>query len=407
MTVGQVAVEQWAAEVNRISALRALRRQGAPRMAHLDRITRLARHVLGMPVAFLCVRDADDSWITSGAGLAKAYTERAVSLSVEVVGPEPVTEILDLVGDRRFAEHPMVTRAPAVRSCVAAPVRAPSGRVVGVLSVFDTCTRDPLSGAERSRLADLVAWAELECAMAQAGLGLQETFRTQRDLVAVVSHELRTPLTSVHSSLELLASGLIGVVPRPAGELMEVAVQNIERLVRLINDVLDLSRAQRGELRLRLGDVALDDVIHQALGAVAGIAERAAVPVVVHPGGALVRGDADRLVQVVTNLLANAVSLSPPGVAVEVRCEDGDSHAVIRVIDRGPGLAEEQLDRIFEPFVQDSVEGRPGAGLGLAITRGIVESHGGTVSARSAPGAGATFTVSLPVGGPRDDRPWW
>jgi signal transduction histidine kinase len=405
--VGQVTVEQWAAEGNQIAALRMLRRQAAPRATRLDRVTRVARQVLDAPIVLLCLRDTEDRWLTSSSGLAKQYTRGLVSLCSRVISPEPLTEILDLTGDRRFADDPLVAGPPAVRFCAVQPVRAPSGNVVGLLCVLDVCPRGPLSGAERVRLADLVAWVELECAMAQASLGLRATARTEKDFVAVVSHELRTPLTSVHSSLELLSSGLAGVVPSPADDLVDVAVKNTERLVRLINDLLDLSRAQRGELHLRLEDVALDDIVGQAVNAVAGTAERSGIPVVVRCSDVSVRGDADRLVQVVTNLLGNAVSLSPPGEAVEVRCESSDSHARIHVVDRGPGLAKEQLNRIFEPFVQVEQAGRRGAGLGLAITRGIVESHGGTVSARSTLGAGATFTVSLPLGGPRDDRPWW
>lgn len=407
MVLGQVTVEQWAAEGNQIAALRMLRRQAAPRATRLDRITRVARQVLDARVVLLCLRDTEDSWLTSSSGLAKQHTQGLVSLCSRAVGAAPLTEIVDLAADKRFADHPVVTGPPEVRFCAVQPVRAPSGHVVGLLCVLDVCPRGPLSGVERARLADLVAWVELECAMAQASLGLRAAARTEKDFVAVVGHELRTPLTSVHSSLELLSSGLAGVVPSPAGDLVDIAVKNTERLVRLINDLLDLSRAQRGELHLRLEDVALDDVVAQAVNAVAGTAERSGIPVVATPSDVSVRGDADRLVQVVTNLLGNAVSLSPSGEAVEVRCESNDSHARIHVVDRGPGLPNEQLDQIFEPFVQVERTGRRGAGLGLAITRGIVESHGGTVSARSTPGAGATFTVSLPLGGPRDDRPWW
>ncbi|MEU4745101.1 ATP-binding protein, partial [Actinosynnema sp. NPDC023658] len=120
--------------------------------------------------------------------------------------------------------------------------------------------------------------------------------------------------------------------------------------------------------------------------------------------GVEVRGDADRLVQVGANLMANAVAVSPPGEAVRVWCGSDAAHALVHVSDRGGGVPEDQVDRIFEPFVQ---LGPGGAGLGLTITRGIVEAHGGSVSVRSTPGSGSTFTVSLPSAGPLVDRPWW
>lgn len=403
-----MAVEAWDAEINRISALRMLRRLTTPRVERFDHIARLAREVLSAPVAILSLHDTDHRWLASGAGLAQKDTRHVVSLCSNAIGPEQLTVIPDLADDCRFADHPVVTGPQKARFLAGRPIVAPSGGAVGMLCVLDVRPRERLSDAERAGLADLAAWAELECVTVQASLGLREASRTERDFVAVVSHELRTPLTSVHGSLELLASGLAGQIPPSARELVDVAVKNTDRLVRLVNDVLDLSRVQRGELCLRLQDVALDEVVDQAVHAVAGTAKRDGVAVTANHADVSVRGDADRLIQVVTNLLANAVSLSPPGESVDVRCENGGSHARIHVIDRGPGLAKEQLVRIFEPFVQVNPAGlRQGAGLGLAITRAIVEAHDGTVSARSAPGAGATFTVSLPVGGPPDNRPWW
>jgi signal transduction histidine kinase len=113
-------------------------------------------------------------------------------------------------------------------------------------------------------------------------------------------------------------------------------------------------------------------------------------------------------VQAVTNLLANAVKVSPPDAPVEVCCGTGQGAAAIRIVDRGPGVPADQLCRIFEPFVRLDLASRgEGAGLGLTITRGIVAAHGGTVSAESMLGAGSTFTVTLPAAGPLVERTWW
>lgn len=265
-----------------------------------------------------------------------------------------------------------------------------------------------LSGREREQLRSLAAWVELECAVVQATLAAQDAERTKKDFVAMVSHELRTPLTSVRGSLELLASGRFGELSGQAERLVGIAVTSTDRLVRLADDVLDLSRLRSGRLRLRVGEVDLAEVVDHALHAVADAAGRAGVPVASGCGAVAVRGDADRLVQVVTNLLANAVKASPPGAPVEVGCERGGLTARLRVVDHGPGVPPDQVERIFEPFAQvESGTGRAGAGLGLAITRGIVEAHGGEVGVAPTPGGGSTFAVSLPVAGPGADQPWW
>lgn len=168
---------------------------------------------------------------------------------------------------------------------------------------------------------------------------------------------------------------------------------------------------QRGRLRLRLAALTLPEVVEQAVLAVRDVADRADVRVEVACDAAVpLLGDADRLVQVVTNLLVNAVKVSPPRATVTVRCETDGRWAECSVRDHGPGIPQGQLDEIFEPFVQFEVPGkrRTGhAGLGLAVARGIVDAHGGDLSARPAVGGGTIFEVSVPTDGPDTDRPWW
>ncbi|QFZ21801.1 GAF domain-containing sensor histidine kinase [Saccharothrix syringae] len=395
--------EAWDAEVNRVAALKALRLLDTPSEERFDRITRLARDVLDAPIALVSLVDLERQWFKSCVGLADHQTSRGVSICSYAIRGDDLFEVPDLLADERFAHFPIVTDEGA-RSYAGQPVRAPSGHRVGTLCVIDRRARR-LSGVERQRLRDLAAWVELECAVVQSALAAQDAEQAKRDFTALVGHELRTPLTSVHGSLELLASGRFGDLPERARQLLGIAVDNTDRLVRLADDVLDLSRVRDGRLHLRPTAVELADVVRQAVHAVEGAAGRRGVPVVVDAEPVLVRGDADRLVQVVTNLLANAVAVSPPGEPVRVACgAAGEVTARVCVSDRGGGVPADQLDRIFEPFVQL----RPGgAGLGLAITRGIVEAHGGSVGVRSVPGGGSTFTATLPVAGPEVDRPWW
>ncbi|MGM1059154.1 GAF domain-containing sensor histidine kinase [Saccharothrix sp. Mg75] len=393
--------DSWDAEVHRVAALRAMRLLDTPREERFDRITRIAGDLLDAPIALVSLVDLDRQWFKSCVGLSEEQTPRGVSVCSWAIRGDDVFEVPDLLADERFADFPIVTDHGA-RSYAGHPLRAPSGHRIGTLCVLDRRVRR-LSDAQRRQLRDLAAWAELECAVVQSTLAARDAERAKQDFTALVSHELRTPLTSVHGSLELLASGRFGELPPQAGRLLTIAVDNTDRLVRLANDVLDLSRVQSGRLRLRPDDVELGEVVRQAVHAVEGTAERGGVRLEAECARVGVRGDADRLVQVVTNLLANAVKVSPPGGVVRVRCESGGAHALVHVSDRGGGVPADQVERIFEPFVQ---LGPGGAGLGLTITRGIVDAHGGTVSVRSGTG-GSTFTVSLPAAGPQVDRPWW
>jgi CheY-like chemotaxis protein len=217
-----------------------------------------------------------------------------------------------------------------------------------------------------------------------------------------VSHELRTPMTSVKTSLSLLLGGAGGPVAESARELLEIAHRNADRLIRLVNDLLDLSRLEAGRLDLRLESVPLEQAIRSSVEAVAGFAleQKVTLDVLPPPAPVVVLGMRDRVEQVVVNLLANAVKFSPAGGRVAVRWwRDGDD-AVTEVVDHGPGIPREHLEAIFQPFRQiDSSTTREhgGAGLGLAISQGIVEALDGKVWAESELGAGSTFFIRLPL----------
>jgi signal transduction histidine kinase len=397
-------------EFERVAALRAMPLLDTLPEERFDRITRLAQHLFDVPMAMVSLVDADRQWAKSRVGDIPQESARELSFCSYAVDTGQPLYVPDAAADPRFAGNPAVTGAPHIRFYAGWPFAAPSGHLVGTLCVLDRVPRW-LTARQRQELGELAAWVELECAVVQVNQWEQAAERARRDFVSMVSHELRTPLTSIHGSLELIASGRFGDVPPQVGKLVGIAVRNTDRLVRLSQDVVDLHQMVRGQLRLRLDDVALPDIVEQAADAVRDVAEHAAIPVdVICDEPATVRGDADRLVQVVTNLLVNAVRVSPPGETVTVRCGMDGARAQLEVRDHGPGVPQGQLDEIFEPFVQFELPGQRrtgGAGLGLAIARGIVEAHGGRIGAQPAIGGGSTFAVSLPAAGPNIDRAWW
>lgn len=226
--------------------------------------------------------------------------------------------------------------------------------------------------------------------------------RMKTEFVSTVSHELRTPLTSISGSLGLIVGGAAGPLPDRAQRLVEIAQSNCARLIRLINDILDVEKIESGRMTFVVRPLELRRLLPQAIEAIRPFAATHEVELHLEdvPSEAIVMGDEDRVMQVVTNLLSNAAKFSPQGETVSVRVVSLDRRYRISVADRGPGVPESFRQRIFDKFAQaDSSDTRQkgGTGLGLSIVREIVERLGGCVSFDSTPGAGATFHVDLPA----------
>ena len=223
--------------------------------------------------------------------------------------------------------------------------------------------------------------------------------REKAEFVSTVSHELRTPLTSIAGSLGLLSGGAAGELPDRALRLITIAQSNSQRLERLINDILDMEKLQSGNMTFELAPLELTELAAKAIESVGGYAN---VRFALNGPGApvIVRADADRMTQVIVNLLSNAAKYSPPDQPVEVMITSVGGRARLTVRDHGPGVPEQFRDRIFAKFAQaDSSDTREkgGTGLGLAITREIVERHGGRIWFDSKAGKGAAFHFELPV----------
>ncbi len=224
----------------------------------------------------------------------------------------------------------------------------------------------------------------------------------KNELVATVSHELRTPLTSMRASLSLLMSGAAGTVDHEAQELIDIAHRHCERLVRLVNDMLDVEKVESGRLAIQPQPVALLPVVKDALAAILVQARDAGVALSTHwePGleRVTVELDRDRIIQVLLNLLSNAVRHAPRGSTVEIAVSDGD-RVRISVADRGPGIPAAFRERIFQRFAQadPQADRKTSTGLGLAISRQIVVEHGGTLSFEDRDGGGTVFHVDLPL----------
>ena len=226
--------------------------------------------------------------------------------------------------------------------------------------------------------------------------------RLKNEFISTVSHELRTPLTSILGSLGLVKGGVAGEIPPQARAMLEIAHKNSERLVRLINDILDIEKIESGKMAFRLERAELMPLVEHAIDANRTYGEQFGVGFVVQEAlpGVVVRVDPDRLTQVLTNLLSNAAKFSPRDRLVSVSVTRRGDQVRVAVSDTGPGIPQEFRHRIFQKFAQaDSSDTRQkgGTGLGLSISKVIVERMGGRIGFETAPGAGTTFYFELPV----------
>jgi PAS domain S-box-containing protein len=225
--------------------------------------------------------------------------------------------------------------------------------------------------------------------------------RLKDEFVSTVSHELRTPLTSIAGSLGLLIGGAAGTLPEPAARLIRIAQSNSQRLVRLINDILDIEKIESGQTVFKFKRLSARALVEQVIEANRGYADGFQVRVRLDADATAgeVYADPDRLAQVITNLLSNAIKFSPPGDEVVVAINERDDTVRIAIRDHGHGIPNEFRPRIFEKFAQaDAPDARQkgGTGLGLSIVKQIVTRLGGTVGFEDTAGGGTVFYVALP-----------
>jgi signal transduction histidine kinase len=241
--------------------------------------------------------------------------------------------------------------------------------------------------------------------LVQAEAALRESERHKDEFLSVVGHELRTPLTSIRGSLGLLAGGILGELPKDAANMVGLAVVNTDRLVRLINDILDIERMAAGRLELQLAATDAAGLVEQSMQVIQASADDAGVTLYSEVPPIEVLADADRIVQVLVNVLGNAVKFSTRGGTVSIAVAASDQSALFSITDSGRGIPADRLEGIFERFRQvDASDAREkgGTGLGLAIARGIVEQHHGRMWAESQEDRGSTFRFTLPIAQDRE-----
>lgn len=271
-----------------------------------------------------------------------------------------------------------------------------TGRAARALAEGDLSRRAPEQGHDE--IAELAGHFNHMADRIQVLVeGLRRSESSRRALLTVASHEIRTPLTSIHGFAEALRDGMVETEERRQRYYRIIATES-ERLSRLVDDLFDVAKLEAGQAELRLQEMTVGPWLTEFAESFRPD-DGVQLSLTVSPDAAAARlyGDRDRLRQVVTNLVSNAVRFTPPGEAVGLEAVTEGDDLLVRVVDRGPGLTPAEAEQIFQRFYQGQSQGRghKGAGLGLAIVKSLVEAHGGTVGVASTPGKGATFWFRL------------
>ncbi|WP_158253668.1 ATP-binding protein [Chromobacterium alticapitis] len=501
-------------EDKRIAALHALNILDTPPEERFDRITRLAQHIMQVPIALVSFVDAGRQWFKSHQGLDARQTGRDISFCGHAILGSDIFCVADTHEDQRFLDNPLVTGNPHIRFYAGAPLDIGGGVRLGTLCAIDRVPRQP-SPEQLSALRDLAALtvdmmlmqpavdlirqlhdsdarlrAVLDTAadgiitidadggMESANLaacrifgyemeeivgqpihgliaspgpgpteGLQFDDKTtevtgrrrdgsafplelsiremslqegramwvavardiserkrmenvKNEFISTVSHELRTPLTSIHGGLNL-ALGMAGDgLPPKMRQLLEIASRNCDRLILLANDILDLGKIESGHLAFDFDKIDISELVQQSVKCNEGYANQngIALRVLNTLGGAHILGDQNRLLQVLSNILSNAVKFSPRQGVVEISVLPIQDRYRIKIHDEGRGIPESFRGEIFKRFSQadkSDTREKGGAGLGLNISKAIIERHHGALDYESTMGAGTTFFFDL------------
>jgi signal transduction histidine kinase len=241
--------------------------------------------------------------------------------------------------------------------------------------------------------------AQLDTVFHEMSQALDEASKYKQEMLAMVSHDLRSPLMSVQLSLAMLKSGKLGALPDDASKEAGVAEKNTSRLIKLINELLDIERLESGKFELELKEGDLVESIERASDIIEALAREKNVSIQVPEESVSAVFDADRAMQVFTNVLSNAVKFSPEGAEISVSVEKLDKFAEVKIADRGPGVPAEKKEKIFERFQQvgeDRLKEKGGSGLGLAIARALMAEHKGSITVEDNPGGGSVFVLRFP-----------
>lgn len=383
-------------EKERLAALRRYEILDTPPDGSFDRITAVAARLFDVPIALVTLVDEDRIWFKSRYGLDAAQIDRDPGLCASAILQSDVYVVSDALEDLRTLSNPLVAGEMGLRFYAAAPLATGDGHNLGTLCLLDVQPRQ-FSEQEQKTLGDLAAIVMDEMELRFTALRtIAEQARRERDFVAIASHELRNPLATAKTFLQV-AQRKLADHPGGARDYVQKADFHLQRLAGLLADLLDVSRIEHGKLMLRTTGFDMDELMAEAAQSVQVLQDTHRITLSGRAGQ--VRGDRERLNQLITNLLTNAVKYSPPGSEVKIEARTDAGRLYVDVIDQGVGIAPDRLEKIFDRYHRESTAGFiSGLGLGLHIAQEIAQRHDGELYAESEPGRGSVFRFTMPCG---------
>lgn len=397
---------------NEQERLAALRRYGildTAAEADFDAITTLLSAICDTPVALISLVDKERQWFKSRVGLDAAETHRDLAFCAHAILQRDVLMVPDATLDQRFADNPLVLEDPKIRFYAGAPLITPDNHAIGTLCAIDMRPRT----LSPNQLLALKTLSLHVVNLLELRLKLEETRRLHQalehvtaernQLFANINHEMRTPLNAIVGFTKRLQKRIVkDTVPDYVIDGLGMIANAAESLGTLVDDVLDLSKINAGKMQLQLEDFDPAQLVHDVLDTLSIRAEERGVALHPMQQGQLpmLRGDARKITQILLNLLSNAVKFTSPGKQVHAFCEYEKGQLVLTVQDEGVGIPQDDLKRIFLPFVQSSNQQQSdikGTGLGLSIVKAFVDLMQGGIHVSSKVGVGTTFKIMLPL----------
>jgi len=416
MSKHHLPIEEVRSDPSRLGAVASTGLLDAPPAAALDRLTRLAAKLIDAPATFISLVDADRDYYVSHCGFGEPLATEREMRGTTFCHYAMVSEGPLVIEDVRA--HPIYRNVPTVESMgvgayIGVPMKNAGGEVIGSFCAIDF---KPRAWTERDRtvMEELSQSALREITLLEtiglhvrkadeaevARLVAEKAVHARRDIINSVVHDLRDPLNTI-----LLALGPIEALQIDArvARPLAIAKRQVARMKRLLEDLLDVARIDGGGLRIALEPVAAAPLIAEVAADFAFQADAAGVTLAVETVEGLgnFRGDHARMVQAFSNLMSNALKFTPRGGHVRLSGKRDVGMLRMEVADTGCGIEAAQLANVFDPFWQADPANRKGAGLGLHIVRGIVESHCGRINVQSEVGSGTTFRIEIPVDGER------
>jgi len=392
------------ARPERLAALRALGILDTPPEECFDRLTRVASRALGAPVTLVSLVDEDRQFFKSAIGLPEPWASRretplSHSFCQHVVDANAPLNIED-ARKNPLVQDNLAIPDLGVIAYLGYPLTDSGGCPLGAFCAIDSQPR-VWTPENEALMHDLAQAAISELELRRLALELHQLNQEKNELLGIAAHDLRNPLSAISGYFQLLLeSDFLGPLTEKQRRVLEKSSGTADFMLRLLNDLLDVSKVNSGRLKLQLGTLDLAQLTLQVVDVMRVAAEGKSIDLTYEgPPKLLCVGDSDKLQQVLQNLISNALKFSHRDTRVRVVLERREREAVLSVVDQGQGIPEAEQARLFEPFHRASVRptgGEKSTGLGLAITRKIVEGHGGRIELESAPGHGSTFRFVLP-----------